>query len=55
MVIELKQGDDILVALEKFGIKRKPGNKKNLMKHFGKLKWDIDGLEYQKSIRSEWD
>jgi len=29
--------------------------KKSLAKHFGKLKWDIDGLEYQKAVRSEWD
>ncbi len=36
------------------------GNKKkltpgNLRKHFGKLKLGIDGLEFQKKVRSEWD
>lgn len=27
--------------------------KKNLKKHFGKLKRNIDGLDYQKQIRNE--
>jgi hypothetical protein len=46
--------DSLLVALEKFGIKERQGNK-NLAKHFDKLKWDIDGMKYQKNVRSEWD
>jgi hypothetical protein len=28
---------------------------KGLRKHFGALKREIDGLEYQKKIRNEWD
>jgi hypothetical protein len=28
--------------------------KKTLKKHFGKLKRNIDGLEYQKQVRDEW-
>jgi hypothetical protein len=28
--------------------------KKNLKKHFGKLKRNLDGLDYQKQIRDEW-
>lgn len=30
---------------------KKSKNKGNLSKHFGKLKRNIDGLEYQKSMR----
>ncbi len=28
---------------------------KGLRKHFGALKRQIDGLDYQKKIRNEWD
>lgn len=28
--------------------------KKSLRKHFGKLKRNIDGLDYQKQVRNEW-
>ena len=28
--------------------------RKNAAKHFGKMKWPIDGLEYQKMMRNEW-
>ncbi|MCU0341772.1 MAG: hypothetical protein MUE30_18005 [Spirosomaceae bacterium] len=28
---------------------------KSLKKHFGKLKRSIDGLEYQKEVRNEWN
>ena len=45
---------NILAALEKFGIKENPRGK-SLSKHFGKLKWNIDGIEYQKTVRSEWN
>ena len=27
----------------------------NLRKHFGKLKLGMDGLTFQKKVRSEWD
>ena len=33
----------------------KPGKQFDAKKHCGKVKWDIDGLSYQKNIRSEWD
>ncbi len=29
-------------------------NKKSIRKHFGKLKRNFDGLNYQKLIRNEW-
>ena len=32
----------------------KEGEKKSLRKHFGKLKRDFDGTEYQKKVRNEW-
>ncbi len=35
--------------------KTKPKTAGNLKKHFGKLKLGIDGLEFQKKVRSEWD
>lgn len=28
---------------------------KSLRKHFGALKRHIDGVEYQKKVRNEWD
>ncbi|HEY0244520.1 MAG TPA: hypothetical protein VGC01_03080 [Mucilaginibacter sp.] len=28
--------------------------KKNLRKHFGKFKRNIEGLDYQKQVRNEW-
>ena len=34
---------------------KKSGKKGNLMKHFGKLKRNIDGLTYQISIRENED
>ncbi len=35
--------------------KLKPGKSFNAKKHSGKVKWSIDGLIYQNSIRNEWD
>ena len=58
MIVVLKETeityDNLVEALEKFGKKKSPG-KKTLIKHFGKLKRGIDGLEYQKVVRNEWD
>ena len=31
------------------------GQRKNVAKYFGCLKWDIDGVEYQRMVRNEWD
>jgi len=33
----------------------KPGKLFNAKKHCGKVKWEIDGLSYQKKLRDEWD
>ena len=27
----------------------------NLARHAGRLDWPLDGLEYQRKVRSEWD
>lgn len=29
--------------------------KKSMKKHFGKMKWPMDGLAYQKELRNEWN
>lgn len=34
---------------------KKQKNAKSLRKHFGSLKRQLDGLEYQKLLRNEWD
>jgi hypothetical protein len=53
MVVEVKEitQDCITNLLSK--MKRR--KKKTLAHHFGKLKRGIDGLEYQKIIRNEWN
>jgi hypothetical protein len=47
--------NDLYEALDVLGRKIIPGNKKNLTKYCGRLKWDIDGVEYQRKMRDEWD
>ncbi len=42
-----KQLEEIKVKIEKLP-------RKNISKHFGKLKWPMDGLKYQKMMRNEW-
>jgi hypothetical protein len=39
---------------ETFGM-RAGRDKKTLGDIFGKFDWDVDGLEYQKAIRNEWE
>ncbi len=51
MVIEIKansSAEEIRKAFSKFKIGKKPFN---AAKHFGKVKRDIDGLDYQKQVR----
>jgi hypothetical protein len=33
----------------------KSGKQFNAKKHCGKVKWETDGLSYQKKLRDEWD
>ena len=53
MVVEVKEitQDNLDLLVEKIGRLRK----KTLSVHFGKLKRGIDGVEYQKKMRNEWD
>ncbi len=41
--------------ITKFLKKIKIGKSFNAQKYCGALKWDEDGLEYQKQLRNEWD
>ena len=55
MIIEIKKDatdSEIKAALDKAKGLRK---KKKLVKYFGKLKLEVDGLEFQKQVRNEWD
>ncbi|GHT32702.1 MAG: hypothetical protein LBN27_02955 [Prevotellaceae bacterium] len=53
MVVETREitSENIAVLLAQFA----PKPKRTLETHFGKLKRGIDGLEYQKKLRNEWD
>jgi len=53
MVVEVKEitSDSLDVLLAQV---RRP-QKKTLAAHFGKLKRGLDGLEYQKMVRNEWN
>ncbi|GHT38342.1 hypothetical protein AGMMS49965_01400 [Bacteroidia bacterium] len=52
MIVEVKEitPDNVEMLLAKFN--KRP--RKTLGDFFGKLKRGIDGLEYQKAMRSEW-
>lgn len=57
MIVELNKNatkSDILHALKRIKDNIHP-RRKNPFKYFGKLKWDIDPLRWQKEIRDEWD
>jgi len=54
MTIEIKGAvtrEKVLDAIDKLS---KDMPRKTLRKHYGKLKRNIDGLEYQKKVRDEW-
>ncbi len=54
MIVKIKAGSskaEIEKALIKIRRKKKGFD---ASKHFGKVKWDIDGLAYQKKVRNEW-
>ncbi|GHV66132.1 hypothetical protein FACS1894199_08920 [Bacteroidia bacterium] len=53
MVVEVKEitQENVEVLLAKF--KKRP--KRTLADIYGKLKRGIDGLEYQKTMRNEWN
>jgi hypothetical protein len=54
MTIEIKTPvtkEKVQKAIEQLN---KETEKKSLRKHFGKLKRNIDGLEYKKQVRNNW-
>jgi hypothetical protein len=54
MIIEIKPPvtkEKVQQAIEQ--LSKKTG-KKSLRKHLGKLKRNLDGLDYQKQVRNEW-
>ena len=54
MVVEVKEitSDSLDVLLAQ--VRQRP-QEKTLAAHFGKLKRGLDGLEYQKMVRNEWN
>ena len=46
---------DIEAAKEKLLKRKSKAGKGDLPKFFGSLKRGLDGMEYQKKLRSEWD
>ena len=47
--------EEVKRALEKLRSETVIPENKNLVRHFGKLKRGLDGMEYQKAVRNEWD
>ena len=54
MTIEIKTPVTTEKVQQAFELLSKETGKKSLRKHFGKLKRNIDELEYQKQVRDEW-
>ncbi len=54
MILTIKKGMDQHKINE---VLRKLTQKKKLVakRHLGKVKWQMDALEYQKKLRNEWD
>ena len=54
MIIEITKKttkEQIIKLLSKFKI----GKSLDAKKYCGALKWDVDGLDYQKHMRNEWN
>lgn len=47
--------EEIKKALEELQKSKTSPVEKNLKRHFGNLKRGIDGMEYQNTVRNEWD
>ena len=54
MTIEIKTPVTKEKVEEAIALLTKENGKKSLRKHFGKLKRNLDGLEYQKQVRDGW-
>ena len=58
MTIELPKNatkKQVKAALEKLERALRKERKGNISRHFGVCKSKVDGLEFQKKVRSEWD
>ena len=58
MIIEIKKNDGIEKlekAFSKLSARRKTKKASGRKKFFGMLKRDLDGIEYQKEKRNEWN
>jgi len=54
MTIEIKTPVTKEKVQEAINLLSNENNKKSLRRHFGKLKRNLDGLDYQKQVRNEW-
>ncbi len=54
MTIEIKAPVTKEKVQEAIDLLSKEIPKKSLKQHFGKLKRNLEGLEYQKKVRDEW-
>ena len=50
-----RSAEEVKLALEKLMQENKNKPLKNMLPHFGKLKRGLDGLEYQNTVRNDWD
>lgn len=55
MIIEIQHPITREKIQEVFSNFNKSGNRKSIRKHFGKLKRNLDALEYQKRVRDAWN
>ena len=63
MYLYKKTGTMVVEITKKTGLAKindalkmlKSGKTFNAKKHCGKVKWDINGVDYQKKVRNEWD
>lgn len=56
MILEIPSNankEEVQKMLQQFMSKRK--TKKDFARHFGTVKTGVDGLEYQKNCRNEWE
>jgi len=58
MIIELPKNatkKQVQAAIKKIQKSLQKNGRGNISKHFGVCKSEVDGLEFQKKIRSEWN
>lgn len=55
MVIEIKGVVTREKIIEAIALLSKDKSRKDLTKHFGKLKRGLNSVDYQRNVRNEWD